>query len=155
MRFIIYVFMLSYSSISFGVDIASCSNPQGKAYYYEYGLVSKKDSGWVDDEKISSGITKLTKTGENTYDILFVDTRNQMISSTEDSGKVLMVSGGKNIASFIIIYPGATTEIYTFLKNNSGVNEYIHITSRGSDAMLINKASLMRGECDYINFDKL
>jgi hypothetical protein len=155
MRLIIFTFMLAYSSLLLAEDIASCSKPSGKAYYLEYGLVSKKDSGWEENEKISAGITKLSKVGENTYDILFVDTRNQIISSTEDGGKVLMVSGGKNIASFLVIYPGKTTEIYTFLKNNSGINEYIHITSRASDAVLINKASLMRGECHYIKFDKL
>jgi len=141
--------------LSLAADIASCSSPTGKAYYFEYGLVDKKNAGWVENEKISTGITKLTKTGENEYDILFVDTRKQIISSKEDGGSVLMVSRGKNIASFLVIYPGKTTEIYTFLKNNSGVNEYINITSRASEAVLINKASLMRGDCDYIDFDKL
>jgi len=144
-----------FSSLSLAEDIASCSSPTGKAYYFEYGLMDKKNAGWVENEKISTGITKLAKTGENEYDILFVDTRKQIISSKEDGGSVLMVSRGKNIASFIVIYPGKTTEIYTFLKNNSGVNEYINITSRASDAVLINKASLMRGNCDYIDFDKL
>ena len=142
MRLIIFTLMLAYSSLSLAEDIASCSSPSGKAYYFEYGLVDKKNAGWVENEKISKGITKLSKVGENAYDILFVDTRNQIISSTEDGGKVLMVSRGKNIASFIVIYPGKTTEIYTFLKNNSGINEYINITSRASDAVLINKASL-------------
>lgn len=155
MRLIIFVILLIFSSLSLAADIASCSSPTGKAYYFEYGLVDKKNAGWVENEKISTGITKLTKTGENEYDILFVDTRKQIISSKEDGGSVLMVSRGKNIASFLVIYPGKTTEIYTFLKNNSGVNEYINITSRASEAVLINKASLMRGDCDYIDFDKL
>ncbi len=147
--------ILIFSSLSLAEDIASCSSPKGKAYYFEYGLVDKKNAGWVENEKISTGITKLTKTGENEYDILFVDTRKKIISSKEDGGSVLMVSRGKNIASFLVIYPGKTTEIYTFIKTNSGVNEFINITSRASDAVLINKASLMRGDCDYIDFDKL
>jgi len=151
----IYIVLLAYSSLSLAVDIASCSNPSGKAYYPELGLVDKKNAGWNENEKISAGITKLSKIGKDKYDILFVDTRNQIISSTEDGGNVLMVSRGKNIVSFLVIYPGKTTEIYTFLKNNSGVNEYINITSRASDSVLINKASLMRGDCDYIDFDKL
>lgn len=155
MKLIIFALTLIFSSLSLAADIASCSSPTGKGYYFEYGLVDKKNAGWVDNEKISTGITKLIKTGENEYDILFVDTRKQIISSKEDGGSVLMVSRGKNIASFLVIYPGKTTEIYTFLKNNSGVNEYINITSRASDAILINKASLMRGTCDYIDFDKL
>ena len=36
-------------------DIAACSDPSGKGYFPETGIVKKADSGWA-DEKISGGI---------------------------------------------------------------------------------------------------
>lgn len=143
-----------FTSLSFAKDIASCSNPIGKSYYPELGLITKKDAGWSDD-KITGGITKLSKLANGKYDILFVDATKQIISSTEDGGSVLMLSKGDNVVSFIVIYPGKTAEIYTFLKNKSGVMEYIQITSRSGNGVLITKSTLMRGVCSYIKFDEL
>ena len=155
MRPLIFLVLLAFSSLSLAVDIASCSSPRGKAYYPELGLVDKKNSGWEEDENISAGITKLSKLGNDKYDIVFVDARKQIISATEDGGHVLMLNRGQNVFSFLVIYPGKTAEIYTFLKNNSGVNEYIHVTSRAGDGVPITKSSVMRGNCDFIDFSKL
>ena len=154
MKSFLFVFLLAFSSISNAVDIASCSNPKGKGYYPELGLVDKEISGWQ-DEKITGGITKLSKIGKDEYDILFVDTRKQIYSSREDGGTVLMLNRGKNVVSFLVVYPGQTADIYTFLKNESGVLEYINVLSRAGDAVPITKAHVMRGDCDYIDFNKL
>lgn len=139
---------------AWSADIASCSNPSGKGYYPETGIVSAKDSGWA-DEKITGGITKFTKIGENEYDILFVDIRNEIISATQDGGKVLLLSRGENSVGVLVVYPGKTAEAYTFLKTKSGKLEYIHVLSRAGDGVLITKASVMRGDCEYINFDAI
>jgi hypothetical protein len=135
-------------------DIASCSNPSGKGYYLETGIVTAKDSGWS-DEKITGGITKLVKQGDNEYDILFVDVRKEIISARQDGGSVLLLNRGKTVVSVLVVYPGKTAEVYTFLKTNSGKLEYIHTLSRAGDGVLISKASVMRGDCDYINFGAL
>jgi hypothetical protein len=55
----------------------------------------------------------------------------------------------------LVVYPGTTAEVYTFLKDNSGKLEYVHTLSRAGDGVLITKASVMRGNCSYINFDAL
>lgn len=154
MKLILFIALSLISTSSFAVEIASCYNPSGKAYYPELGLVTKKDSGWSDD-KITGGIIKLSKIGEDKYDIVFVDATKKIISAIEDGGKVLMLSRGKNSVTFMVIYPGQTAEVYTFLKNSSGKFEYIHMTSRSGDTVIITKASLMRGDCDNINFGKL
>ena len=133
-------------------DIASCSNPSGKGYFPEIGLVGKKDSGWS-DEKITGGITKVAKLGDNEYDILFVDTRKEIISARQDGGRVILLNQGKNAFSILVVYPGTTAEVYTFLKDNSGKLEYVHTLSRAGDGVLITKASVMRGNCSYIKFD--
>lgn len=135
-------------------DIASCSNPIGMGYYPETGIVTAKDSGW-NDEKITGGITKLSKQNENEYDILFVDIRKEIVSSRQDGGHVILLNRGKNVVSILVVYPGKTAEVYTFLKTSSGKLEYIHTLSRAGDGVLITKASVMRGDCDYIDFGAL
>ncbi len=136
------------------LDIASCSNPSGKSYYAEIGLLSAKESGWTDD-KINGGIIKLTKIGENEYDILYVDIRKEIISARQDGALIMPLSRGANSFSVLAVYTGKTAEVYTFLKTKSGKLEYIHTLSRAGDGVLITKASLMRGDCEYINFGSL
>lgn len=138
----------------YAVDIASCSNPSGKGYYPETGIVTAKSSGWG-EEKITGGITKLSKRGDNEYDILFVDVRKEIISARQDGGQVMLLNRGKNVVSVLVVYPGKTAEVYTFLQTNSGKLEYTHTLSRAGDDVLITKASVMRGDCDYINFGAL
>ena len=141
--------------MSFAVDIASCSNPIGKAYYPEIGLVTKGKSGWEQNEKITNGIVKLSKTAEGKYDILFVDSTQQITSSVEDGDSVLMLNRGDNVVSFLVVYRGKTAEIFTFQKTTSGVLEYIHVTSRAGEAVMITKASIIRGDCAFIEFKKI
>lgn len=155
MKLFLFLIFLTFSSISFAVDIASCSNPVGKAYYPEIGLVTKQKSGWLQDEKITNGIVKLSKTAEGKYDIVFVDALERTVSSVEDGGTVFMLNRGENVVSFMVIYSGITAEIFTFLKTTSGVLEYIHVLSRAGDKARITKASIMRGDCAFIEFNKL
>ncbi len=93
--------------------------------------------------------------GDNKYDILFVDTRNQIISSLADGAAVIPLNKGQNAFSVLVVYPGKTAEVYTFLKNTSGGLEYLHTLSRAGDGVMITKASVMRGECSYIHFESL
>lgn len=143
--------------LSFSVqatDIASCSNPSGKGYYPETGIVSAKDSGWS-EEKITDGITKLAKLDDGEYDILFVDARKEIISARQDGAHIMLLNRGESAASVLVVYPGKTAEVYTFIVTTSGKLEYIQTLSRAGDGVLITKASVMRGDCDYINFDAL
>ena len=154
MKVVVIFIVLVCSFHAHAADIASCSDPSGKGYFPEIGLVGKKDSGWS-DEKITGGITKVAKIGENEYDILFVDVRKDIISARQDGGRVILLNQAKNAFSMLVVYPGTTAEVYTFLKDNSGKLEYVHTLSRAGDGVLITKASVMRGNCSYINFDAL
>ena len=80
MKVVVIFIALVCSFHAHAVDIASCSDPSGKGYFPEIGLVGKKDSGWS-DEKITGGITKVAKLGENEYDVLFVDVRKDIVSA--------------------------------------------------------------------------
>ena len=154
MKAVTFLCLLVYGLSAHASDIASCSDPSGKGYFPEIGLVGKKDSGWS-DEKITGGITKVAKVAENEYDVLFVDTRKDIISARRDGGRVFLLNRGKSAFSLLVVYPGTTAEVYTFLKNNSGQLEYIQTLSRAGDAVAITKASVMRGTCSYIRFDAL
>ena len=143
-------FLLMISTNSYATDIARCSNPTGKSYYPYLGLMNKEDTGWVDDG-ITGGITSLVRNENNEYDIFFVDASKQIISSKHDGGKVYMLSQGINDASFLVIYPGKTVEVYTFLIDKSGKAEYIQVTTRAGDQVLITKSTVMRGDCSFVN----
>ena len=45
--------------------------------------------------------------------------------------------------------------MYTFVKNDSGKLEYLHVLSWAGDGVLITKSSVMRGACSFINFGAL
>ncbi|KRG54293.1 hypothetical protein ABB25_13785 [Stenotrophomonas koreensis] len=153
-RLLVFLFAAFASLSAHATDIASCSEPSGKGYYPETGVIKKADSGW-EDEKISSGITKLTKNSGGEYDILFVDIRREIISARADGGTVIPLSRGAKSFSVLVVYPGKTAEVYTFLENTSGGLEYLHTLSRAGDEVFITKASVMQGVCSYIHFDQL
>ena len=134
-------------------DVAQCSNPSGKGYFPNLGLVKKADSGWS-DEKITGGITTLSKISKGEYDILFVDTTKRIVSTTQDGGKVYMLYLGEREASFLVVYR-QTAEIYNFLVDNEGKAEYTNVITRAGDGVMITKASVMRGECKFVNLDLL
>jgi hypothetical protein len=150
---LVTVLFLTMTKI-YAQDIASCSNPKGKSYYPELGLVTKDKSGWTDDG-VSGGITTVKKISKDKYDIVFYDTTKRIISSIEDGGNVLLLNKGKNVFSLLVVYPGKTAEIFTFVKNNSNKLEFIQITSRAGDEVRITKSSIFRGECDFIDFNSL
>lgn len=154
MRTLLILLLFSISSAAYATDIASCSSLKGKAYYPELGLVGKKDAGWHDD-KIKGGIIKLTKDKDGQFDIVFVDARKQIISATEDGGRVVLLNSGEKVFSILVVYPGTTAEVYTFLENKSGIKENLYIVNKAGKGVLVTKSSLMRGDCDYINFSEV
>ena len=154
MRLAVFALTLAASATALATDIASCGDPEGHAYFPEHGLVGKKDSGWSID-KITGGITKLVKLSEGEYDILFVDATRDIISSKGDGATIIPLNNGEKVFSVLVVYPGKTAEIYTFLQDGSGNLEFIQTTSRAGDGVLITKASVMRGTCSYINFGAL
>ncbi len=154
MKLVLFLSLFVCGISANAVDIASCSNPMGIGYFSELGLVGKEDSGWT-EEKITGGITKLTKTEAGEYDIVFVDTRKEIISARVDGGRVALLSFGENAFTIVVLYPGKTAETYMFLKRKSGALEYIHTLARSGTGVLFTKASLMRGDCNFINFGAL
>ena len=148
-KLILITFLYLIITNLYAQDIASCHSPKGKSYYPDLGLIPKDKTGWVDDG-VSEGITNLKKIGKDKYDIVFYDATKRIISSIEDGGSVIPLNRGKDVFSILVVYPGKTAEIFTFLKNKSNKFEFIQITSRAGDQVTITKSSMFRGECDFV-----
>lgn len=117
-------------------------------------MVPKDKSGWTDDG-ITGGITYVKKIAKDKYDIVFFDVTKRIVSSIEEGGNVLLLNKGQNVFSLLVVYPGKTAEVFTFLKNKSNKLEFIQITSRAGDQVSLTKSTMLRGECDFINFNDL
>ena len=158
-KFLLAAGFLCFSGSVFGTVVAQCSNPKGFGYYPYMGLVPEKSkdgirAGW-NEESIDGGMFQLNKVDDNNFDILFVDATKQIISSVADGGVVIKNSSDEDSASFVVIYPRKTIEIYTFLRDKNGKYEYTHVTSRAGDQVPIIKTSVMRGDCKPIDFAEL
>lgn len=132
-------------------DVAQCSNPSGKGYYPFLGMVAKKSAGW-DDEKITGGIVTLSKISADEYDILFVDSTKRIISSKGDGGKVILLYRGDREISVLVVYR-QVVEAYNFYLDKSGKAEYTYVISRTGDGAMLSKASVMRGDCQFVKLN--
>ena len=151
-QFVILLVGLMVSTGAYSAeDIAQCSNPSGKGYFPYLGIMQKKSSGW-EDEKITGGITTLTNLGNNEYDILFVDSSKRIISSKQDGGKVMLLYKGDRELSVLVVYR-QVVEAYNFFINNDGKAEYTNVISRAGDGVMISKASVMRGDFQFVRLD--
>ena len=143
-----------FATEAFSADIASCSNPSGKAYYPFLGLIPKNKSGWTEDG-IKGGVINVTVNAEGKYDVLFLDATKEVISATGDGATVLPFAKGNKSFGVVLLYPKGVVETYTFVKNESGILEYLHTAAKAGDAVTMVKSSLFRGTCSYINFNQL
>jgi len=134
--------------------IVTCKNPAGHANYHYAGILQEKDRGFVED-KITGGITTLIKIKENEYDILFVDTREKIISTKSDGGRVVLLRKGKNDATFLLMHPGMVITLYTFYRESDGRERFDMLSSKGGDGMPIHKSSVMTGNCSGLNLNLL
>lgn len=94
--------------------ITICGASAGKALYIE-----PKQSGWVDDG-ISNGSLTFMRYPSGDYDVL-VKSAGNTFSARGDGAKVVKVHGDDdNIATFVVVYPLHTTEVYQLTLNRSG-----------------------------------
>jgi hypothetical protein len=152
LSFVLCVVLMSWQITSYSQTITNCRNPAGYAYFHHSGLISKKESGFQTD-KITGGITSFVKLSDGKFDINIVDIRKQIISFTQDGGRVVLLRSGKNDATFLHFHQGMVIELYSFWVENDGKNKFSMIQSKGGDNMLVHKSSVLVGDCDAINFE--
>ena len=132
--------------------IADCKNPEGYAFYHH----SKDAAAKLDFEKdkISGGMLSIQKIKDENYDLLIVDSRKKISSMVQDGGKFLLLRKGKTDATFLLIFPNSSIELYTLWTDARGRHKLDMLQSRGGDEtnLLSHKSSVMVGSCDSVNF---
>lgn len=149
----IKAFVVAITLISapvFAQDVARCSDSKGQAFYPFSGLIPKDKSGWREDG-ISKGRITVKRLANNEFDLIFSDAQRPDVSSRADGGIVLMARAATQDFSLVIVYPGSTTEIYSFWRANDGRLQYSHLQNKAGIAP-IPKSSALVGQCEFINF---
>lgn len=100
-----------FTESAYSEEIATCNDPKGYAYY-PHSIFSKEDSGWQED-RITGGVTTLTRLGKNDYDILFIDATKRIVSSKQDGGKVIVSKRG--VADVYVIVAYEQTGVLRFI----------------------------------------
>jgi hypothetical protein len=139
---------------SFAQTIASCSSPEGYAYYHHTDLVPKEKSGFEKD-KITGGLTSLQQLSKGELDVLYVDTRKTIISSKQDGARIALLRRGSSDVTVLVWSPNASIELYTFYRDSAGNARFDILSSKGGDAMPIHKSAVMTGLCSELNLELL
>lgn len=134
--------------------IATCGPSIGFGNFHQGGIVKKKDSGFRKEE-VSDGMLTFQKKGADAYDVLMVDSRKKIISLTQEGGSIILLRKGGIDATFMHYYQGGVIELYTLWIDADGKGRYDLIQSKGGDAAMIHKSSVLSGYCDNIRFDLL
>lgn len=152
LKHLVFTFALAFlSSTAYSQELATCKEPAGYAFFPQRGVIKAKDAGWEED-KISAGLFTLRKVGAADYDILYVDATKQIHSAKGDGGVVKLLRSGDNEMAFILLYPGSTIEIYTFMRDSAGRDQVGILTSKGGEGLVQHKQSAMVAGCSSISF---
>ena len=141
------------SNYALAQTISDCKNPEGYAFYHH----NKDTSAKIDFEKdkISDGMLSIQRIKDGTYDLLVVDSRKKITSMVQDGGKFLLLRKGKTDATFLLMFPNSSIELYTLWTDARGRHKLDMLQSRGGDEtnLLSHKSSVMIGTCESINFN--
>jgi len=121
----------------------SCGASKGYSYYFEGGLVQKKDSGFTEDS-ISNGRFSLTVNDKNEADILTIDATGTIKSATSQGGNVMLLSAGDGGFNWLAIYGDGTLEVYSYNVSSNSVAAYRNTAGNPNVA----KNSLFVSDCD-------
>ena len=139
---LITTLLMSFSGLSNALTV-SCGASNGYAYYFEGGLVQKKDSGFTKDS-ISNGKFSLTVNDKNEADILTIDATGTIKSATSQGGNVMLLSAGDGGFNWLAVYGDGTLEVYSYNVSSNSVASYRNTVGNSNVA----KNSLFVSDCD-------
>lgn len=150
--FWIFICLANFYTLGFSQTIADCKNPEGIAFYHHNFDKSKKTD--FEKDKISGGMLSIKKLADKTFDLVVVDSRKKITSMSQDGGKFLLLRKGETDATFLLVFPNSSIEIYTLWLDGKGNSKLDMLQSRGGDEILLtsHKSSVMIANCDSINF---
>jgi hypothetical protein len=149
---IAFVLLCAATGASAGTIVA-CGSQKGHAYYPAAGLVPKGKDGWTEDQ-ITGGSTTLTQNSKGEFDILFKDSRGEILSSRDDGGEVITLRKSENEITVLVAYPSGAqaAEIYSFVREVDGKAKMLQLSSKGlSAAIAIPKAGVYVADCTTFN----
>ena len=138
---LITTLLMSFSGLSNALTV-SCGASNGYAYYFEGGLVQKKDSGFTKDS-ISNGKFSLTVNDKNEADILTIDATGTIKSATSQGGNVMLLSAGDGGINWLAVYGDGTLEVYSYSVSSNSVASYRNTVGNPNVA----KNSLFVSDC--------
>ena len=122
----------------------SCGESKGYAYFFEGGLVDKKNSGFSEDG-INGGLTSLTL-NDNNGDVLFKDATGILKSASSQGAVVLTLNAGENGINWVVIFPDGAIEIYSLNISSMKMVSYRNTVGNA----LVAKNSLMVSNCSVL-----
>ena len=123
----------------------SCGESKGYSYYFESGVVDKKNSGFSDDG-ITGGLISLTLDDKNKGDVLSKDATGVLKSATSQGAVVTVLDASENGVNWVVIYPDGTLEVYSL--NISSMKMASYRNTVGNP--LIAKNSLFISDCSVL-----
>lgn len=136
----------------FAETIAICGEPKGHSYYPDVLEDAKYKSQWIKDT-ISGGIFELD-IDDNQFDIVYVDVASQTRVSWRTMGaEVIPFAMTDNQIGILAVKEGKSVETFNFYKELSGKNTYSITKSKVGNEF--PSASVMTGDCSYINWEKV
>ena len=133
--------LLPLSGLSNALTV-SCGASNGYAYYFEGGLVQKKDSGFTKDS-ISNGKFSLTVNDKNEADILTIDATGTIKSATSQGGNVMLLGAGDGGLNWLVVHADGTLEVYSYNVSSNSVASYRNTVGNPNVA----KNSLFVSDC--------
>lgn len=140
-------------TVAEAATIANCGAASGWAYYAQSGLVGAAQAGWGKSE-ITGGRTTLSFSSTGGFDVLFVDATGAISSAKAEGATVSPIRFGASEIAVMIWYPGATFEVYSFVRDSTGKAQLLTLQSRGPDSLFTN-ATVMVASCEMLDLPKL
>lgn len=147
--------LLTGAAFAQSVEVATCRNPEGRAYRHNSGANYQARVGGWDDDKISNGVVTLRQFSDGSFDVLYVDAFKKPMSVIQDGAKVYLLRRGPSEISLLVNYDGPATEIYSFFNEGDGRSKFTMYSNRIGPGAMSAKSSLMVGTCDFIRFDQI
>ena len=138
----------AFSSAALGKDIAKCGASDGYSYFPKAGLgAADQDTGEWHRDGIKDGRFTLTEISENVFDLLILDASGGIYSAKQDGAKIIILGSTKKSLSFLVSYPNAYVETYTFMRNEDDDAEAMWTSNKWGTP--IPKAGAYRASCSF------
>jgi hypothetical protein len=134
------------------VTFATCGPLEGWSFYHYSGVMKKERAGWQKDS-IKKGKFSFKFLGDQKFDILIEDATGKLFSLSQDGGTVIPIRFKKDNIALVHGSVRGVVEIYNVFRESGGTVKMSLMQNKG-EGVLIQKSSLLIGNCDYLEIPK-